>query len=316
MVKINFKNKPDTSSPINATNLNKLQENIENGIVEGNKLSENTTGKTGKHLKLFTIDMSSVQYKSNAVLFKLTDTQTSRYDSLYNLFIRKGSDTEGITNAEFKEVSNFRKGYDLLSNLFTVVEDESTVSVYYKVLTEQETPKVKILSYQKYDSETLTISSSVFVDSLPSDKQYKPINDINFIQAGISTNYTTSTTDNEVLNLDRNVYKVGDKLTLENGTIVIGKNINYIKVSAQIGFTTVSSNETSVRHGLAVLKNDTLPIIMMGYLPSNYSNISCAERIIAVGEGDIIKLAARSTVKGSIVNADSANTFILIEAIE
>lgn len=34
MQKINFENKPDTSSPINASNLNLLQENVENAIDE------------------------------------------------------------------------------------------------------------------------------------------------------------------------------------------------------------------------------------------------------------------------------------------
>ena len=83
MQKINFENKPSTVSPINATNLNALQDNVENAINEISEKSEWITlssdyqcfyRKVGKVVELNMIASSkSLEFGKNIVLGTLNE---------------------------------------------------------------------------------------------------------------------------------------------------------------------------------------------------------------------------------------------------
>lgn len=68
MQKINFENKPDTSSPINASNLNALQDNIEDAIDEvDNKLPSIITFNKITNLNLNAGDTYQLNLPANTL---------------------------------------------------------------------------------------------------------------------------------------------------------------------------------------------------------------------------------------------------------
>ena len=60
------------------------------------------------------------------------------------------------------------------------------------------------------------------------------INTKNAISAGLNSNQLIATTDETKLILNNIKAQLGNDLSLNNGSIVIGAGINYIKISAQI----------------------------------------------------------------------------------
>lgn len=172
------------NTPLTAANLNLMQDNIEKAIddtVLGVKISENTNGHMNQYLKLFTLSFESETYKANSVLFKLSSVQDRSLDMLCNLLVNKSSQENGIANVSLKIVEQTGVT-DNVNNLIAVRETSNTISVYLKIISNSVTPELKIISYMKYATETLTISSEQYVDSLPSGTQYQAFSDDQIIQ--------------------------------------------------------------------------------------------------------------------------------------
>lgn len=110
--------------------------------------------------------------------------------------------------------------------------------------------------------------------------------------------------------LDNNTYEkipltsnalVGNKLSINNGGIKIGKGVSYVKASAFITFSTVASNLN--RHHLLIYKNNSSVYDIISRFNGNWETISSNETLIPVSENDIIYLYARNQdAAGSIVN--------------
>ena len=146
----------------------------------GVKINENSATHMNQYLKMFSVDMSSVQYKTDQVLFRVTSVQGPSIDEIYNLTIYKNSNSLGITIVELEQVKSFES--DNSANLIAVLESTNTVSVYLKMTNTTIITALKILSFQKYGPEKLTISSEQYVDSLPSGTQYQAFSDDQVIQ--------------------------------------------------------------------------------------------------------------------------------------
>lgn len=147
----------------------------------GVKISENTNGHMNQYLKLFTLSFESEAYKTNSVLFKLSSVQDRSLDMLCNLLVNKSSQENGIANVLLKIVEQTGVT-DNVNNLIAVRETGNTISVYLKIVSNSVSPELKIISYMKYATETLTISSEQYVDSLPSGTQYQAFSDDQVIQ--------------------------------------------------------------------------------------------------------------------------------------
>lgn len=172
------------NTPLIASNLNLMQDNIEEAIddtILGVKISENTNGHMNQYLKLFTLSFENEAYKTNSVLFKLSSVQDRSLDMLCNLLVNKSSQENGIANVLLKIVEQTGVT-DNVNNLIAVRETGNTISVYLKIVSNSVTPELKIISYMKYATETLTISSEQYVDSLPSGTQYHAFSDDQVIQ--------------------------------------------------------------------------------------------------------------------------------------
>lgn len=78
MEKINFKNLPDTSTPINAENLNQIQNNMENA-VNGYVLYDNTDGSNEN----ITLSDSVANYEYIEIYYSTTGNIRGGYTKIY-----------------------------------------------------------------------------------------------------------------------------------------------------------------------------------------------------------------------------------------
>lgn len=76
MTKIDFKNLPDTSTPLNATNMNALQTNVENAIGE---IIESGSNSNGSYIKFS--DGTMICYKSTTVTAAIDNSWGSVYET-------------------------------------------------------------------------------------------------------------------------------------------------------------------------------------------------------------------------------------------
>lgn len=159
-------------------------------VTEGIQISNNTRNHTNQYLKIFSVDMQNENYKANSVLFKLSCVQGGLFDIVCNLQIHREDTDKGITGVELKVINRVCDTIDLCNNLVAVLENDNIVSLYMKITSSTNTPKIKILSYQKYKNEELTIYSEQYLDSLPSGTQYKIIyNDDIYYNKGDEINF-------------------------------------------------------------------------------------------------------------------------------
>lgn len=137
-------------------------------VTEGIQISNNTRNHTNQYLKIFSVDMQNENYKANSVLFKLSCVQGGQFDILYNLQIYRETASNGITRVELKEINKMYNTINLSENLVAILEkNNNMVSLYMKITSATNTPKIKILSYQKHKTEELTIYSEQYLDTLP-----------------------------------------------------------------------------------------------------------------------------------------------------
>lgn len=103
--------------------------------------------------------------------------------------------------------------------------------------------------------------------------------------------------------------KVGNKLSIENGNVVVGENISKVKVSANVGNAITSATKLSSR----ILRNDTSITEGIVANPAYYSTISISEKIINVSEGDVISLEVAGAVGDKI---SWATTYLTVEVVD
>lgn len=133
----------------------------------------------------------------------------------------------------------------------------------------------------------------------------------NIVSAGLINNYTLTSAGEFIVPLDKQMLKLGDKLTLQNNRIVVGENINAVKIFAQINF----SNTKSGAMNIAIKKNGTTIAEVLNYNSNSANNISLyVEAVMEVTESDYIELAGYQ-YEGTILMSINGRTHITVEAI-
>lgn len=133
----------------------------------------------------------------------------------------------------------------------------------------------------------------------------------NIVSAGLSSNHTLTSAGEFIVPLDKQMFKLGDKLTLQNNKIVVGENINAIKIFAQINF----SNTKSGAINITIRKNGTIIAEVLNYNPNSANNISVyAEAVIEVAKNDYIELGGYQYADTVLLSA-KGRTHITVENI-
>lgn len=138
-----------------------------------------------------------------------------------------------------------------------------------------------------------------------------------FCVAGISANFTTSSTADAILPLNTTINSSGSiSLDTENNAIQIGSaNIHYVRVSGMIRWTNnLTANQ---RFNIAIQKNSDLVAsnTLRSSTGTNQSQ-NIPSLIIPVSNGDKIYLIVRSfDSSGNTVGSPSYTTFLQVEAV-
>jgi len=129
----------------------------------------------------------------------------------------------------------------------------------------------------------------------------------NVLTAYINADVTKSTTGYEKIVLNSS-NKVGNRLSVSGGNIVIGQGVSKVKISAKVSFTTV----TAGLKWLTIYRNNSISIAN----PMNLSArgmITSSDTLIDVAEGDTISLQINGT-SGDVIRGGVAYTNITVEA--
>lgn len=144
------------------------------------------------------------------------------------------------------------------------------------------------------------------------------VNDKNAITIGLNADTTTTSTSAYQtidLNLTKEVGKVGTKLSLSNGKVLIGSGVTKVLVSGKMQ----TQNESS-SYGMTIKKNNTeISNNYEGNPGSSWSQLTSAPILISVTEGDIIKMGiyhnSNNTTK-TIKAYNGYGTYLTVEVID
>lgn len=163
------------SSKWKKTSVDKEIDNIETAIEEprGIMISETTTNNVGKYIKVFSVNMQKINWKTTNILFRISCIETGYYDNIYNLKIRKQSSNTGVTQITLKRVTEIEKNDWISNDLVVVLENKNLATLYMKASHSGSTPVLKILSFQDKGNLTdLTLFQNEYIDALPSRNYY------------------------------------------------------------------------------------------------------------------------------------------------
>lgn len=141
---------------------------------------------------------------------------------------------------------------------------------------------------------------------------FNELNNKNAIVAYITNDFTTTGVERERLPLNDYTAKVGNQLTISNNSIVIGENINYVLVSAQVYW--YDPIEIDRRKTVTIMKNDQIVCVNILYVSAYYVHQTTSSTIVSVKQGDIITLNVGGS-NGDLVKNYQTGTFLTVVAI-
>lgn len=138
-------------------------------------------------------------------------------------------------------------------------------------------------------------------------------------EKNIITAYPTATlsnvSDNTLIKLAESII-VGDKLTLKDNAIVIGKGITKVKVSGSIFFQGLPSNQVYMFPNLK--KNNSIfasPIVSKGV--TDFQSVVFSTTLIEVTEGDKITMTTGDVNNLKVgVRGNRQATYVTVEVVE
>ena len=140
----------------------------------------------------------------------------------------------------------------------------------------------------------------------------------NIITAGLSINATVPTTGENKINLNKVIGQVGNKFTLSDGKIIVGKGISKVLVSASLCFNFASSRET-MAYNMDIYKNTTEILTSLNSSSENLNNknrtINVSPVLIEVKEGDYFQFNCYAS-KDDTISSYTNRTKITIQAVE
>ena len=134
--------------------------------------------------------------------------------------------------------------------------------------------------------------------------------DKNIITASMSSNFTKTTPDYETLPLNTSLI-VGNKLSLNNNSIIVGSDVSKVKVSAKLSFNSVANSGLK---WLTIFKNNDA----VSANPTNLSSrnmVYSTDTLIEVSVGDIITLKVNGSV-GDVIRYGIPYSNITVEVVE
>lgn len=164
----------------------------------------------------------------------------------------------------------------------------------------------KVMLVNNYLDSNLSYGNSKFIN------EFNLNNGVSSSTAKLNSRYTIQASNTvEILPIN-NYSTVGNKLTIENNKIKIGKNIKKIKISACLDLYTINATGDKV---LYITKNGTILTNFYNASVNTRRQIICPEFVTQVAENDEIGISVYGSA-GDVINGGTApNTYLTVEEI-
>lgn len=176
-----------------------------------------------------------------------------------------------------------------------------------------EMPIVQNGETKKINVETLMSNLQTQLTNLQNQ-----VNDKNAITIGLNADTSTTSTaayQGIDLSLTKEISKVGTKLSLSNGKVLIGSGVTKVLVSGKL--QTQGDNSA---YGLLIKKNNTeISNNYEGNQGASWSQLTASPILVSVTEGDTIKMSVYHNVTNTTKNIKAYSgygTYLTIEAID
>lgn len=143
----------------------------------------------------------------------------------------------------------------------------------------------------------------------------------NLVKKSVITAWSSETikvyesSSNNMLNLDTKE-SIGDALSLEDSGIRIGKNVNYVLVSAQLTLFWDSPKSNDINLYVLINDKNELRANSNKSVDNLPASICIASTLLKVKEGDFIRLGMHTGVANSKVYTQLRSTFLNVEVVE
>ena len=168
-------------------------------------------------------------------------------------------------------------------------------------------------------SDTLPIGAEIDYDGETVPDGWEEIAIANIIQAGITETITSTFNPEEKITLNKQINKIGTKLTLNNGNIVIGSGVSYVKISVNASpyLSTASSSKSYCR--IRIMKNNNALSDSLSVRADNIINrpqLSIVNQIVQVQEGDKLSVHYYNNTSDLSSALESSGFWITVEVVE
>lgn len=133
----------------------------------------------------------------------------------------------------------------------------------------------------------------------------------NIIEVRLTNKFIKTISSSEKIPFNKEHYRIGNKLMLKDNCVVIGKGINYVKIS---GKYMIDNDPTSSMIKMNIKKNGGDLLESICNSPKRYSQLLAIPRVIPVQEGDTISLFVSGGEKDSC--PPNSNVCLMVEAVE
>lgn len=315
-------------TPIKAEDLNHIEQGIANAVEKNtdalltNVVSRNLLGMNNYSYVIWNLN-SGATVTAGKENLKIT-TSGKAYSGIFGKLCQFANLDENKTytvSFDAKASVNVNLQYGITSNSRQIAITSQT-----KRISLQETGKnLKNTNFQFYCLSTVVCTitiENIMIDEGNVATPYTPYLNlqelqeaqaVNALMVGISSTHTTTQTI-EKLTLNTINTQIGGNFSVSNGNVLIGKGINVIRISGQILFSDVDTNNK--RLVMIIEKNSETVGYSENIGKGLYETINLSNIILKVNEGDIISLKAGSySSSGLKINNNINKTFITIEKI-
>lgn len=202
-----------------------------------------------------------------------------------------------------------------IGDIFTTQLFKTIVNKEYAVIELAEDGIAIGRPYDEALGGALQVNGTAYIDG----SQILTKNDIVLIVANSASNVSNSSTgaggaDLTTIPLAQKI-KVGDKLSVVDGKILVGSGVKKVKISGQIYCTTNITNGDLLR--LYIIKNSTSTIYrsMLRFL-GMYQMVTSSTIIEEVAEGDVLELKFNNGDRVGTICAGGNDTFLTVEVVE
>lgn len=329
MKKIEFKDLPDETTPIDSDNLNLMQNNIEEAIGNsidlskslGNIIVDDIECKNLLNINFQRQTLNGVTFAKNedgSITLNGTAVKNTELNIDINKNVKADTYSFGITTDYSSIGYDFETGIHIYNN--NTLKFNISTARSQRQIDESDVLKSFFIYFKNgatFNNFTIFPQLEKGLISTPYTKHKNFNNDPSLIQVKYLGGPLPYNTQTKLTGIEK-VIKIGDRLSVYDDSVKIGKNVHHIKVSVEMDFGNDLSANVEISRNIYIGKNNEILnefwFKNIAVNTVNYQSYSIPGYIIEVKENDLIYVKVLSTSNDDRVQGN--NTHLLVEVID